>query len=251
MSTISVVIRFGAASPAFLSALARDLDATLVDLSAADAVIVADNRPLLGGLGRLRWLGASPRGIAHATRFLPFDARWDGAVADRGECHLVLGWAAAIALAGKSDVATLCFTAPRPVRLSRISRSSGLTDEEAARAIDVHDARMSAYTRASLGHDDGIPFDLVIDASRFDRHAYTSLVTECLKARLLSRARQPQIDQGQAGPSVDAPHGHVRHGRRYALVEHEHVDLSAVDTQEAAIAAIESRLHHACHHRRN
>ncbi|MEZ5851694.1 MAG: cytidylate kinase family protein [Hyphomicrobiaceae bacterium] len=251
MTIISIVIHFGAAEPALVPVLARDLEARYVDLSAVDEAIVGKARSRLGALARMRLHRPPVLGDMHASGLLPYDPNWSEVERDHRGAYLVLGWVAAMTLAGRADVARVCLSAPRSNRQARIARALGLSPEAAARVIDGYDASLTAYARASLGHDDGLPFDLVIDASRFDRFACASLLTECVKARLLAAAAAHHINGALAQSWPDLPQGDIGQRRRYALVEHEQIDLSAADSQEAAIAAIESRLHHECHHRRN
>ena len=97
--------------------------------------------------------------------------------ADRGDA-VIVAHGAAHALGGRDDVLRVLVTASRETRCTRIAAEEGLSEKEAANAVENGDANRLDYLRRFYGEKAELPthYDLVVNTDRLSRDEAVDLV---------------------------------------------------------------------------
>lgn len=167
---------------------------------------------------------------------------------------LLVGWHAVLSLPiNEADIRVLLH-GPRMTRTSRLAAqgTKGGTGD-VVRAADGTEQKLSAILEALYGRDwtSSHLFDLAINSSRCTPQICGALIRTWLE-RLPSTG--PSTIEAHPSTAVSHPIALTADldcptGRKFAVVERERVDLTSVQSHEAAIAAIEQCLHQECHRR--
>ena len=97
--------------------------------------------------------------------------------ADRGDA-VIVAHGAAHALSERDDVLRVLVTASRETRCARIAAAEGLSEKDAARAVEDGDANRLDYLRRFYGEKAELPthYDLVVNTDRLPPGAAVELV---------------------------------------------------------------------------
>ena len=97
--------------------------------------------------------------------------------ADRGDA-VIVAHGAAHALGGRDDVLRVLVTASRETRCARIAAEEGLSEKEAANAVENGDANRLDYLRRFYGEKAELPthYDLVVNTDRLSPDEAVDLV---------------------------------------------------------------------------
>jgi cytidylate kinase len=131
------------------------------------------------------------------------------AEAQQGDAVL-LGRGCFAPLQGLSDVLNVRVMAPLAVRVDRVMRDQGMTDEEAMAFIAEKDALVAAFPRTSYGlsPDDLTSFDLVIDTGKVDPDAAVRFLVDTARSLPATGDGRPtaaalEVDPVMAAAVVD------------------------------------------------
>ena len=254
MATIAMVIQQGADTRDFAASLADELGCDIVDNRPRELLLAATTRRNPRRLGA--WLqSVSPRSqwnsSAKAVSF-GMDSTWREAV--RSKHVLIVGWHAVLSLPTHETDIRVLLHIPRKTRTARLAAPWSESDtDDAERAVSSMERHLSAHLEAMHGRDwiASHHFDLTINASRCTPQICCALIRSWLDCApvVVSGTTISSLPDAESEP-IGLTTGLGRHtGHDFAVVDRERVDLSSVQSHEAAIAAIEQRLHRECHRR--
>lgn len=250
MPAIAMVIQHGADTCEFAANLASDLGYEVLDYRPMELSLAASFRPGWHRFGA--WLRAPSRRSqpTHPAAAALRGLHEQCLEALRSRHVLLVAWSAVLALPPNQAVIRVLLHAPRETRLAQLAeRQAGRTDRDAEQRFDRMEQKMTAYLEFLHGRAWNAPhrFDLTIDATRCTPRTCSALLQSWLATTAFSAAATAQpVALGASAFSVK-PGGCA--ARTFAVLDRERVDLTGVQSHEAAIAVIEQRLHHECRRR--
>jgi cytidylate kinase len=255
MTTIAMVIQHGAEPSAHVDNLAKDLGLEVFDYRLRELSIAVNSQPSLRRFGS--WFRLS------SARYRMLAAAAAGAARISDECRealrsrnniLVVGWHAVLSLSANEYDVRVLLHAPREIRIARFAHQDldrSFVDME--RAFDRMEDQMSAYLEVLNGRDWLVShrFDLAINVSRCTPHTFSALIHSWLQTSPIAKSEITGEPQTRLEPITLAATAGRRVARTFTILDGERVDLTGVQSHEAAIAAIEQRLHKECYRRHN
>lgn len=138
--------------------------------------------------------GDAPQALSD-SRYIETLTTIIGDLAKRGNI-VIVGRGSQVILREREDALHVCCTAPLDFRVQAIARRDGVSEEEAARTVQVSDKNRAAFHRKyfKVDADDPCLYDLVIGTARFSQEEAADLIG--VAARCL------QSDAGVERPST-------------------------------------------------